>query len=359
MAQDNTPNNGRAKKSAPKKGWLKKLGDRIRNLRDTLDDRAVQRRHGAHADNLEKILARVGESERGKSLLAMAKENAVDISVVAPRAINGARGRFSRSAKTRRVRIASIGDIDLMTTTLWHELRHVEQHVIRGDMTGGTTRLRDTRRQHVYALMHEADAFTTQFMTAYLHDRAGQPQYLEKMLARPGAASVIARAILKGNTTGDTAQLSRRLFTAIMLDGLSGYQSKYFANYRNSLKAAATLDDYKKVVAKKTAPGFPDDARLSALYGGEYMSGTSLESVAAAFLRAQPKEAHDTLKAIETLAEKAQTIDEKEYKQQRAHIMKQAKTLSKAFKKAALKPVPEARKSLRSAARADKPPRNA
>lgn len=353
MAQDKTPNKGASKKS-----WLKKLGDRIRTLRDTLDDRAVQRRHGAHAANLEKILSRVGESEQGKALLALAKENAVDISVVAPRAIDGARGRFSRSAKTRRVRIASIGDIDLMTTTLWHELRHVEQHVIRGDMAGGTTRLRDTRRQHIYAMMHEADAFTTQFMTAYKHHRAGQPQYLEKMLARPGSASAIARKILKDDKTGDVAQLSRRLFTAIMLDGLSGYQSKYFANYRDSLKAAKTLGDYKKLVAKKAAPAFPDDARLSALYGGEYMSGTSMESVAAAFLRAQPKEAHDTLKAIETLAEKSAMLDEKDYKQARAQIMKQAKSLSKAFKKAALKPAPEARKSLRAAARADKPPLN-
>jgi len=346
--------------TGPKKGLFRSAIDGVKDFFTKADDRIVQWRKGRHVEHRAEIINRVAEIPGGKALLKMAKEHGVRIFVVAPRRIDKAKGRFSRGSGRKTIRVANNGDVDLMTTTLWHELRHAEQHVERGDMDGNTTRLKDTRAQHMLSLMHEADAFTMQALFALRQKKAGNPAYFDKLVQRPGAANIVIAQFTKENPyekAADEAQYARQLFTEIMLRGLTGYNSKYFDGYNESFKTMDSLESYRNVLAKKnSAPDFGDAEGLTAVYGEKYMATVSIRAIASSFLHSQPKAAHDTLKLIEETAERAQSLTEQEFQQARKQILKSTKSLSKAFNKAALKFPAEPRKLLREAATAPRPP---
>lgn len=343
---------------AQQKGLLERVGDRLAAIYIAAEDKLVQLRRGSHEKRLAEILKRVEELPGGKDMLALAQSQGVVISVVAPRNIDKAKGRFSRGSDGKRVRVSNNGDPALMTTTLWHELRHVQQHVERGDMAGKTTRLYDTRMQHTIALMHEADAFTMQALMALRQKKAGNPEYLEHLLTRRSLPAQVTNRFIKEHDFAemDEAQYMRALFTEVMLAGMAGYNRKYFAGYGASFEKAADLKAFRKMLDKTSAP--PDfDARssLTNVYGEKYMSATSIRAVAESFIHAQPQEVYDTLKLIEETTAKAKTLTEQEFKQARDEILKQTKSLSVAFNTAAAKLKPEVVKLLREAANANQP----
>lgn len=345
--------------TGPQKGLFRSAIDRVKELYNAADDRVVQWRKGRHADRRAEIINRVAELPGGAKLLKMAKEHGVKIYVVAPRRIDKAKGRFSRGGGKKIIRVANNGDVDLMTTTLWHELRHAEQHIERGDMDGNTTRLHDTRAQHTLSLMHEADAFTMQALLALRQKKAGNPAYFDKLVARPGAASAVINQFTRANPfdkAEDEAQYARRLFTEIMLRGLTGYNSKYFEGYNETFKKLENVESYRNLLSKRrAAPDFGGSEELTDVYGGKFMSSTSVRAISSAFLHAQPKAAYDALKLIEETAEKAETLSGPEYRQVRKEILKRTKKLSAAFNKAALKFPSEPYKQLREEAAANRP----
>ncbi len=348
-----------ADESSPKKSWLKKAGDRVKAFYNAVDDRLVQLRRGRHDKKRAEIVERVTALPGGAALLAMAKEHGVKIYVVAPRKIDKSKGRFSRGGGKKIIRVSNNGDAALMATTLWHELRHVEQHVARGDMAGGTTRLLDTRAQHTLSLMHEADAFTMQALMAVRQKKDGNAEYLDKFLNRGSAASLVTADFLKKTpyeSFADETQFTRALFTEIMLRALPGYNSKYFEGYHGSFEKAENLESYCKLLGRlKTPPDFDGTEKFSEVYSLKYMGATSARAIASSFLHAQPQEVYETLKLIETTAEKAQQLTETEFQKARAEILKRTKSLSKAFNTASLKYPEEPRTLLREAANANRP----
>jgi hypothetical protein len=347
--------------TGPQKGLFQRAIDRVKELYNAVDDRVVQWRKGRHAARRAEIINRVAELPGGAKLLRLAKEHGVKIFVVAPRRIEKAKGRFSRSPGKKVIRVANNGDVDLMTTTLWHELRHAEQHIHRGDMEGNTTRLKDTRAQHMLSLMHEADAFTMQALLALRQKKAGNPAYFDKLVKRPGPANIVIAEFTRDNPYegGDgEAQFARGLFTEIMLRGMTGYSARYFDGYSETFTRIDTAESYRKLMAaRKAPPDFGEDADdLTAVYGAKFTSSTSPRAIATAFLHSQPAEAYEALKLIEETAARAETLTEQEFQQARKEILTRTKSLSKAFNKAALKFPKDQFKLLREAAASSRPP---
>lgn len=303
----------------------------------------------------EEIIVRLRSLPGGKRLLKLAQDHGVTIDVVRKRDIDGAKGRFSRRRKGQRVRISDINDPVLMTATLWHELRHVQQHILRGDLQGGTTRLIDTRMQHTLSLMHEADAFTVQFLMALREADRGNPDYLEKLQKRDSAACVTAAKFLKRkpyHSFRSDAQFARALFTEIMLEGLTGYNAKYFKNYRDTLKSLETVVAYRGFLKRhRAAPDFNvASAPLAKSYGRKLTGESSIMHVARAFLAAQPENVYSALEKIERMAQDAPALTEQQYQQGRQDIVELSGKLSRAFKKAALPPRQDVGQRLRHVA---------
>lgn len=330
-------------KPAPRKPWLQDARKRVKQLKDTVDDRFVQLRHGAHRDGRAEIMDRVAAMPDGERLLELAEKHRVKILVVSPASIDDVQGRFSRGPAGAIIRVANRGDIARMTTTLWHELRHMQQHIDRGDMSGRAGKLHNARDEHVIGLMIEADAFTAQTVMAVSQARAGRPEYLQAMLDRDGPAMDCIREFLKKSGPADFDDLqhfARALFTEMMRDGLPRYSAKYFERHRNDFKKAATVEKFRKLVKREgVAPEFIPSDRLLDTYLRRDAAAPSVAAVARKFFAEQPFEARDTLSLIEDTVKHAAVLSESEYQQRREEIIDRTAGLSARFNSAAARHV--------------------
>lgn len=324
-----------------KPSWLQRLGCRAKRLFHAVDDRWVQRRFGTFTAQRSALLAELREVPGGEEALKEARQNKVKIRVVSPRRIDGVKGRFSPRKRGALLRISSCGDVPRMTSTLWHELRHLCQHLARGDLKGGSTRLLDTRVQHMTSLMMEADAYTSQTMMCLQQKRAGKPEYLEAFLKRDSAACQYIGAFLDQNPPEgfkDDAQFARALFSGVVKDGLARYQCKYFDGYRRAFKKAATAEALRKMVAKKRVREFIPSASLLQLYGRRADGVSPIRPLAQTLYDAQPKDVRDTLALIEETVAKAAMLPAEDFAAARSDILARTKALSKTFKTAASTP---------------------
>lgn len=350
-----------AEQKPRKKSLIQSAVDRVRTLFATADDRYVQWRRGSHIEHCKALLKEVQALPGGKQLLAEAKRHKVKIAVVRPRRIKGSSGRFSRAKGKPRVYVANNGDRARMATTLWHELRHVKQHIDRGDIqTGGVSRLFGTRRQHVISLMIEADAFTAQTMLALEQKEMGNPSYFDAFMSRESRAVIAIASFLKQTPyekVADKNAFARMLFTEIMLDGLGGYNSKYMDSYYKIFKDRKKLEDFKKSLGKKKlAPEFNASAALTGMYGKEFAAENPVSKLATVFMRAQAPGVRATLGLIERTVQNADSLTQEEYAKARAEIMRRTRKFKKAFEKSTVRHDAERHKSLRVAARGQKPP---
>lgn len=350
-----------AEKKPVKKPLIKRAVERVKTLFATVDDRYVQWRRGDHVEHCKALLKEIEGLPGGKALLTSAAKNKVKISVVRPRRIKNSAGRFSRAKGKPRIYIANTGDRARMVTTLWHELRHVQQHIDRGDIhTGGVSRLFDTRRQHVISLMIEADAFTAQAMLALTQKKQGNTVYFDAFMSRDTPAVVAIKNFLNENpfeTAADKQAFARALFTDIMLDGLGGYNGKYMETYREIFKNRKTVEEFRKTIGKKKVPPeFLVSTALTDMYGQDFAAETSVKALSTAFMRAQTQDVRKTLSLVERAVENADSMNQEEYAKTRREIMTRAKSISQAFNKKAVKQLPATRAALKKAARQDRPP---
>lgn len=350
-----------AEKKPAKKPLIERAVARVKTLFVIADDRYVQWRRGEHVELCKALLKEIEGLPGGKALLKSAARSKVKISVVRPRQIKNSAGRFSRAKGKPNVYIANTGDRSRMATTLWHELRHVQQHIDRGDIrTGGVSRLFDTRRQHVISLMIEADAFTAQAMVALTQKEKGNPEYFNAFMSRDTNAVVAIKRFLQENPFEkaiDKKEFARALFTDIMLDGLDGYSGKYMEAYYKIFKEKKTLEDFRKAIGKKKVPPeFHVSTALTDMYGQDYAAGTSVKALSTAFMRAQQPDVRGTLGLVEKTVQNVNSMTPGEYAKARREIMKRTKSLKKAFNKKAVKQPPETREALKRAARQDRPP---
>jgi hypothetical protein len=324
------------------KSWLQKMGDRVRRLFLAVDDVVVQLRYGSFARQKKAMIARLKQIDGGEAALKAANDARADISVVSRRRIDGVRGRFSRSNRRPRVRISACGDTVRMVTTLWHELRHLRQHTDRGDLKGGSSRLRGTRRQHMIALMIEADAFTAQALMCVKEKKAGHPQYLEKFLGPGGAVSQAVRDFLKRRpyeSFKDDGAFARALFGEIMKTNLPVYQAKYFKKYHAAFTKTATLAEFRALAAStRQAPAFPTGNGLMELYGRKGADIAVVAQLSAAYYNAQKPVMRGVLKLIEDTVNRADQMTESEFAAARGDILKRTQRLSRKFTRAARQP---------------------
>ncbi|HYD18276.1 MAG TPA: DUF6782 family putative metallopeptidase [Patescibacteria group bacterium] len=325
--------------TAPRKPWLQDAKARVQRLKLAVDDRYVQLRHGAHSDARAEIMDRVAAIPGGAELLNLAQQHKVKILVVNPASIDDVQGRFSRGPAGVFIRVANRGDIARMTTTLWHELRHMQQHIDRGDMAGRAGKLHNARAEHVIGLMIEADAFTAQTVMAVQQARGGRPEYLEAMLSRDGPAMDCIREFLKKNQPpdfSDDRHFARALFTEMMREGLPRYSAKYFERHRNIFQRAATAEKFRKLVKREgVAPKFLPTDRLLDTYLHRDDPAPSVSALARKFFCEQPREAQETLALIEDTVQRAKDLSQSEFKQARNEIIDRTTGLSARFNSAA------------------------
>jgi hypothetical protein len=319
-----------------KRSWLAQLRNGAAKLFHAVDDRWVQRRFGSFAEQRATLETELKAVPGGEEALNDARKNHVKIRVVSPRRIGGVKGKFSPRKGRPLLRISSSGDIPRMTSTLWHELRHLTQHLARGDLKGGSSRLLDTRVQHMTSLMMEADAYVSQTVMCLQQDKAGYPEYLEAFLRRDSAACKYIKSFLDQNPYDgfkDDAHFARALFPGLVNDGLARYQRKFFDGYQSAFKRAASAEALQKMIAKKHAANFTLSAALLQLYGQHADGVTSIRPLAQVFYDAQPKDVRDTLALVEDTVAKAPTLSAEDFAAARTDILARTKNLSKHFKK--------------------------
>lgn len=335
----------------PQKPWLARMKLRVKKIVDTVDDRHAQLRHGSHASHKQNIIARLKELPGGEAMLLTAKRNNVKISVVSLRRNKGSKGKFTRVNGQARVRVSNTGSDARMATTLWHELRHMQQHIERGDLAGGTTRIKDTRAQHMISLMIEADAYTSQMLMSLREKKSGNPEYFNALMERDSAAFSVIRGFLKKTpyeSVADETVFARALFTELMLTGLPAYHAKYFDAYAKTFEKAGSAEDLRRMMdAKKTPPDFTPSKALHDIYGE---NPPELRKLAAAFMRAQAGDVRKTITLVDKTVSNAATIDEADFQQARAEIISSSKKLVKAFSKNAAPCLPQKQEKLRKMA---------
>jgi hypothetical protein len=342
-------------KLAPPKKWLQDARKRVTLLLATADDRYVQWKHGTHRAARAEIMARVAAMPGGADLLKSAKKHGVKIYVVRPGRIDDVQGRFSRGPAGAVIRVANRGDIARMTTTLWHELRHMQQHIDRGDMKSAAGKLHNAQDEHVIGMMIEADAFTAQTLMALREAKNGNPEYIDAMMAKGGGARGCIGKFLKNSppeSFPDERHFARALFAEIMENGLPRYSAKYFERHNKIFNKAASVDQFRKVVAEagRASPFIPTE-KLSGIYFAANDSVPAVNDLARLFLEKQPEDARTTLALIEDTVTKAAALKEEEFQQARDTILERTQSLTDSFNKKAgyKKPKPTFFKRLRSA----------
>ena len=321
---DDTPEPDSGTVPAPKKPWLKRIRRRISRVYHALDDRWVQRRFGKFADQRDEIFAQLKKVAGGAEALEAAKENNVKIKVVSPRRIDGVKGRFSPRKSGPLLRVSSCGDIPRMTSTLWHELRHMIQRTASGDLGGGTTRLLDTRVQHMMSLMMEADAYTSQTLMCLQQKKAGRPEYLDAFLKRDSEACQQIKRFLDKRPYESypaDAAFARALFVDVMKHGLAAYQQKYFNGYRKAFKKAATPQGLARMVAGRKSRDVIPSEELLKIYGQKPGTGLSIRPLALGFYDAQDKDTRETLALVEDTVKNAPAMTQEQFKAARAEVV--------------------------------------
>lgn len=326
-------------KPAPPKKWLQDARKRVTLLLATADDRYVQWKHGTHRGARADIMARVAAMPGGDDLLKSAKKHGVKIYVVRPGRIDDVQGRFSRGPAGAAIRIANRGDIARMTTTLWHELRHMQQHIDRGDMKSAAGKLLNAQDEHVIGMMIEADAFTAQTLMALREAKNGNPEYIDAMMAKGGGARGCIKKFLKASppeSFPDEQHFARALFTEIMQNGLPRYSAKYFERHNKIFNAASSAAQFRDIVAKAGAPfQFKPTEKLSGTYFAANDPVPAVTDLARLFLEKQPEEARTTLALIEDTVTKAAVLKEEEFQQARDAILERTQSLTESFNKKA------------------------
>ncbi len=333
-------------KPAPPKQWLQDVRKRVTLLLATADDRYVQWKHGTHGAARAEIMARVRAMPGGDDLLKSAKKHGVKIFVVRPGRIDDVQGRFSRGSAGATIRVANRGDIARMTTTLWHELRHMQQHIDRGDMKSSTVKLHNAQDEHVIGMMIEADAFTAQTLMALREARSGNPEYIDAMLSKGGGARGCIGKFIKNSppeSFPDEQRFARALFTEIMQNGLPRYSAKYFERHNKIFNAASSVGKFRDIVAQAvTGVPFVPSEKLNNIYYAANDSVPAVKDVARLFLEKQPEEARVTLALIEDTVTKAAVLKEEEFQRARDMILARTQRLTDNFNKEAgyKKPTP-------------------
>lgn len=322
----------------PKK-WLQDVRKRVTLLLATADDRYVQWKHGTHRAARTEIMARVAAMPGGDELLKSAKKHGVKIYVVRPARIDDVQGRFSRGRSGAVIRVANRGDIARMTTTLWHELRHMQQHIDRGDMKSAAGKLINAQDEHVIGMMIEADAFTAQTLMALCEARNGNPEYIDAMMAKGGGARGCIGKFLKTSppeSFPDERHFARALFTEIMQNGLPRYSAKYFERHNKIFNAASSSAKFREIVAQSHAgSAFNPSEKLSGTYFAANDDVPAVKDLARLFLEKQPAEAQATLALIEDTVKKAPVLKEEEFQQARDAILEGTQSLTDSFNKIA------------------------
>lgn len=340
---------------APPKKWLEDARKRVTLLLATADDRYVQWKHGTHRAARADIMARVAAIPGGSDLLESARKHGVKIFVVRPGRIGDVNGRFSRGSAGAAIRVANRGDIAGMTTTLWHELRHMQQHIDRGDMKSAAGKLHNAQDEHVIGMMIEADAFTAQTLMALGEAKNGNPEYIHAMMAKGGGARGCIGKFLKNSppeSFPDEQHFARALFAEIMANGLPRYSAKYFERHHKIFNNASSADKFRTMVAQvPAAPSFHPSEKLSGTYFAANDDVPAVKDIARLFLEKQPEDARTTLALIEDTVEKAAVLKEEEFRTARDSILERTGKLTDSFNKKAgyKKPKPTFFKRLRNA----------
>ena len=324
---------------APPKKWLQDARKRVTLLLATADDRYVQWKHGTHRAARAEIMARVATMPGGDDLLKSAKKHGVKIYVVRPGRIDDVQGRFSRGPAGAVIRVANRGDIARMTTTLWHELRHMQQHIDRGDMKSAAGKLHNAQDEHVIGMMIEADAFTAQTLMALREAKNGSPEYIDAMLAKGGGARGCIGKFLKQSppeSFPDEQHFARALFTEIMENGLPRYSAKYFERHNKIFNKASSISQFRDIVAQtgKGSPFIPTE-KLSGAYFAANDSVPAVGDLARLFFEKQPEEARITLALIEDTVTKVAVLKEVEFQTARDAILARTESLTESFNKKA------------------------
>jgi hypothetical protein len=332
--------------------WLARVKSRVKKIVDTVDDRCAQLRHGSHSDHRRAIIARLKELPGGEAMLLSAKKHGVKISVVSLRRNKGSKGKFTRSSSGARIRVSNTGSGARMATTLWHELRHMQQHIERGDMTGGVTRVLDTRAQHMISLMIEADAYTAQMLMGLRQKKAGNPEYYDALMERKSPAFISIKKFLKKTpyeTVQDEKAFARALFTEMMLTGLPAYHAKYLDAYAKAFESAKTAEEFRaQMSGRKPPPDFAPSKSLHDIYG--VTAPPDLRRIAASFLSAQDKALRRVIGKVDDTTRNAAMISETDFQQAKAEIVRESKRLAKSFRKNAAPTSPQKHDILRTAA---------
>lgn len=325
-----------------KRSWLQEAKNRVNEVFRAAERRCVEWRYGSLDDQKRLLVARLKNVQGGTQALEIAARHKVRIKVVPASEIDGSRGRFRHGGKGPLLRIAANDDVPRMVSTLWHELRHVAQHVERGDLKGGTSRLHDTRAQFMISLMIEADAFTAQALMCLREKQAGHPEYLRAFLKRDSNAAKCVARFLKTNAYDPRheAAFARALFRAIFDTALDGYKARYLDGYRAVFKKAADVQSFRTAIGKSTAP--PDvipSERLLQIYGLRGGDVGPLRAQGLSLAKKQPAALYYALQQIEETVAQAGQMDDKAYRAARRDILKGTRRLSAHFRaKAAAAP---------------------
>lgn len=276
------------------------------------------------------VLKHVRRLPDGPEMLEIAKQNGVSITVREKKDMPKAAGRLVRSSeKPSKVEIADKEDTVAMAMTLWHELRHVRQMHEWGRLAPGNTgRLNEnTAMTHILHMMIEADAYTSQTLTALRLQGEGTDAYFAALAKRDKAVFAHIHKFLADrpyDSFDNDGAFSRALFRHLMTGPLDNYSRKYFKTYQNDLEKAETLVDFRELIAKRKTPApFEPTAGLTDIYS--LKSGAALrplEEVAADYIALRPRLERHTLEKIDALVAERDTMSAAEYKKRRADNLK-------------------------------------
>jgi hypothetical protein len=295
---------------------------------DNVRDWLYQKRHGKHDARRDDMLARVATFPGGAELLQKAKDASCDI-FVKSRRDTGAEGRFSGEGERPWIMIANTGNPAEMATSLWHELRHMLQHLANAPIgVAHAGQIKDPRTGYLMELMGEADAFTAETLVACQQKKSGNPEYYGNLLTRPsdGVYGYIARYLKKNpyESFKDDATFARAMFTYLMLAGPLNYRARYFQRLGNIFSGSGDAKTFNAALAASKSGGSAFSPELTEMYGSGY-AGVSYRALAAAFSRGQPFDEQLTLLRIESVVRKAPHMTEQQFQEAKTDVLQHVK----------------------------------
>lgn len=283
-----------------------------------------QQRHGRHDARKADMLARVATFPGGEELLKQAAGRGVHI-VIGTRKEIGSEGSYDPAREPPEIGVANTGNPAAMAMILWHELRHMRQHMANPGGMAFAGQLKDPRTAHLMAMMAEADAFTAETLMALQQKKAGNPEYFDAMFTRPDYGP---HRHIKGFLSAhpyesfkDDGAFARALFTGMMTEGLLSYRASYFSRLGFQFRVADDLAAFRKQIEKSRQGGLAADETLTALYGPGYMS-VSPRALMAAFHAAQPADEQYVLRLAQNTVNRADKLTETEFRKARDDIVR-------------------------------------